>query len=385
MSHEVCFLSEDGRILGDTSFSIPNTLSGFEKLQQKFDVFSIRPLNCRVGMEATGHYWMVLYSWLTEKGFTVELINPIITDAYRHLSVRKAKTDRIDALIIAKVLCLGEYEPAIALTEETLALRQLCRFRLWEVDTCSDLKRKAIALIDQIFPEFSNLFSDMFGMSAKELLVSFTTPEEMARVSTQSLARLLHKVSRGRFGLEKAEQIQTVAKQSIGLRIALDGFVFQLRQIIEQLEFVEHQIENLDQEIAAYMERLDSPIQTIPGIGPVYGSIILSEIGDISRFPGGKQLVSFAGLDASVSQSGDFTGTQMHMSKRGSPYLRRAIFGAAMVASRADPELATYYQGLKARGKHHYVAVGAVARKLCYIIYAVLSENRAFITQPMPE
>jgi transposase len=126
------------------------------------------------------------------------------------------------------------------------------------------------------------------------------------------------------------------------------------------------------------MEKLDSPITSIPGIGPVYGAVILAEIGSINRFPGGKQLVSYAGIDASVHESGEFTGTQSHISKRGSPYLRRAIFGAAFIASWSDPELSDYYKRLRDRGKHHYVAVGAVARKLCYIIYAVLSENRPF-------
>ena len=121
------------------------------------------------------------------------------------------------------------------------------------------------------------------------------------------------------------------------------------------------------------------PIFTsVPGVGPVYGAVILSEIGDIHRFPSGKQLVSYAGIDATVHESGEFQASQMHMSKRGSPYLRRAIWGAAFVASHSDPELTAYYQRLRARGKHHHVAVGAVARKLCYILYAVLSENRPF-------
>ena len=126
------------------------------------------------------------------------------------------------------------------------------------------------------------------------------------------------------------------------------------------------------------MESLDSPITTIPGIGPVYGASILAEIGDIHRFPTGKQLVSYAGLDASVHDSGELKGTETHISKRGSAFLRRAIWGAAFIASHSDPELAAYYQRLRARGKHHSVAVVAVARKLCYIIFAVLSEDRPY-------
>ena len=126
------------------------------------------------------------------------------------------------------------------------------------------------------------------------------------------------------------------------------------------------------------MKQTDSYITTIPGIGPVLGAVILSELGDISRFEDAKKLVAYAGIDAAVNQSGNFEGTEVHMSKRGSPYLRRALYTAANVAAFHDPELSAYYQRLRQRGKHHGVAVGAVARKLCYFIFSVLSENRPY-------
>ena len=254
----------------------------------------------------------------------------------------------------------------------------LCRYRFWQTQTTGDLKRKVIALLDQVFPEYETLFSDIFGMSSKELLKYYTTPEEIASIHTRKLSNILTKASSGRFGKEKALEIKAIARQSIGISFAIEAFVFQIRQLIEQIEFVELQTKSLDEEIESYMKNLNSPVTTIPRIGATYGAVILSELGDISRFPSGKQIVSFAGLDASVHESGEFTGNHSHMSKRGSAYLRRAIFGAAFVASWADPELSSYYKRLRARGKHHNVAVGAVARKLCYIIFAILSENRPF-------
>ena len=180
-------------------------------------------------------------------------------------------------------------------------------------------------------------------------------------------------------GKEKALEIKAVASNSIGITLAVDAFAFQIRQIIEQLEYVEHQVAALDEEISRYMEKLDSPITTTPGIGPVLGATILSEIGDVYRFVSGKQIVSYAGLDAAVNESGEFAGTQSHISKRGSAYLRHALWQAAFVASSHDSELSEYYQRLRSRGKVHSVAVGAVARKLCYILFSVLTENRAFI------
>lgn len=376
--HEVCFLNEEGDVLDGNSFNISNTASGLDKLQTALNKYGLKPDNSVVGMEATGHYWLVLYSWLIEQDFHVKVINPIVTDAYRNMLIRKTKNDRIDAEVVARVLKMGEYQETSVLEDDTMALRQLCRYRLSLIQTTGDLKRKVIALLDQVFPEYNTIFSDVFGMRSKELLKSYTTPEEIASVHTKKLANILAKASKGHFGKEKALEIKAVARQSIGITIATDAFAFQIRQLIEQIEFVERQVESLDREIAGYMETLDSPITTIPGIGPVYGATILAELGDINRFPSGKQIVSYAGLDASVHESGDFIGLQAHMSKRGSAYLRIAIFGAAFIASWADPELSAYYKRLRARGKHHFVAMGAVARKLCYIIYAVLTENRPF-------
>ncbi len=284
-AHEVCFANETGEILDGKSFNIPNTISGIDKLQKKLNKFGLMPDNAIVGMEATGHYWLVLYSWLIEQGFDVKVINPLVTDAYRHMLIRKVKNDRIDAEVVAAVLRLGEYQETAVADNETLALRQLCRFRFWQIESCSDLKRKVIALLDQIFPEYERLFSDVFGMSSRELLKNYTTPEEMASIHTTKLTNILTKASQGRFGKEKALEIKAVAKQSLGITIGVDAFAFQLRQIIEQIDFVETQIAKLDHEIEGYMESLQSPITTLPGVGPVYGAIILSEIGDINRFP----------------------------------------------------------------------------------------------------
>lgn len=376
-SHEVSILDDSKGIL-ESSLKVGNTNEGTRKLLALFEKHNVLPDNCIIGMESTGHYWLVFYSFLVEKGFIVKVINPIVTDAYRNMLVRKVKNDSIDAQVIAKVLMLGEYKESPVANEEALALRQLCRFRSYEVDTCSDLKRKAIALLDQVFPEYCDLFSDIFGITSREVLTNFTTPEELSLINTRKLSNLINKASKGRFGTEKALEMKAIASKSLGIKIATDAFAFQLRQIVEQLDFIDKQVAMLDDQIAEYMKRSNSYITTIPGIGHVLGAVIVSEIADISRFSDAKKIVAYAGLDASVSKSGDFEGLNMHMSKRGSPYLRRAIFTAANVASRSDPELSKYYQSLKSRGKHHNVAVGAVARKLCYIIFAVLSENRPF-------
>ena len=237
-------------------------------------------------------------------------------------------------------------------------------------------------MLDQVFPEYEKLFSDTFGVTSKEVLSNYPTPEDMLAVSTRKLSNLLQKASHGRFGREKAQQLQAVAAGSFGVGFAKDAFAFQIRQLIEQIDFLEGQIRELDAQIAVLLKQTGSYITTIPGIGDTLGAIIISEIGDIHRFDAPGKLVAFAGLDVKVSQSGEFTGSRQKISKRGSPYLRRAIWMAASRAVFCDPVLSAYYQSLRTRGKHHLTAIGAVARKMCNIIFAILTQERPYQTNP---
>lgn len=168
-------------------------------------------------------------------------------------------------------------------------------------------------------------------------------------------------------------------KNSFGVTHCRDTFSFQLRALLEQMRFIETQVADTEAEIHAIMAELDSPITTIPGIGPVLGAVILGEIGDIRRFASPAKLVAYAGIDASVTQSGEFEGTHNRMSKRGSPHLRRALFVASSVAVRFDPDLGAFYQRKRKEGKHHSTGLGAVSRKLCYIIHAILTQNRPYV------
>lgn len=207
----------------------------------------------------------------------------------------------------------------------------------------------------------------------------YTLPEDMISIPADELGKLLSTCSKGRFGLDKAKEIQDKALNSFGVRFALRSFSFQIKQIINQISFLEGQISEIEEEISSMINSLCPVISTITGIGDVLGGAIFSEIGDISRFERANQLVAYAGLDVAVKQSGNFNATDTKISKRGSPYLRRAIWLAAGVAAFRAPALSVYYQNLRQRGKAHGTAIGAVARKLTNIIFAVLRDNKAYI------
>lgn len=377
-NHEASIIDNNGKLLAK-SISFTNSIKGCDKFFSFLSSFNLETSDIIIGMEATGHYWLNLYSYLINLGFTVYAINPIQSDAFRKMYIRQTKNDSKDSFIIAQIMRFGEFSSTSLADEDIMAMRQLSRYRLALVDECSDWKRKCIALLDQVFPEYSNLFSDTFGVTSKELLSRYPLPEDMIKVNPKTLVRLLSKASKGRFSTNKALEIKEKALNTFGVSFAKSAFSFQIKQIISQISFIESQIKELEIEISKLLHSANQVITTITGIGNVLGAIIIGEIGDISRFETAPQLVAYAGLDVAVKQSGEFVGTQTKISKRGSPYLRRAIWLAAIVASFKDPALSQYYESLKARGKHHLTCVGAVARKLTNIIFAVLRDNKPYV------
>ena len=376
-NHEASIIDSSGKSLSK-SISFPNSTKGIEKFNNFIAEFGVTTNNCIIGMEATGHYWISLFSYIVDLGFTCYVINPIQSDAFRKMYVRQTKNDSVDSFIIAQIMRFGEFSISNFSDENTFALRNLTRYRFALVDECSDWKRKLIAILDQVFPEYSSLFSNIYGVASKELLSKYPLPEDMLSIPAEKLGNLLYECSKGRLGINKAEEIQSRARESFGIKFAKRSFSFQIKQIISQISFLEEQLKEIEIEISCLLEDICPVITTITGIGSVLGASIVSEIGNISRFERANQLVAYAGLDTRVKQSGDFSATNTKLSKRGSPYLRCSIWLAATVAAFKDPALSIYYQGLRARGKAHGTAIGAVARKLTNIIFAVLRDQKPY-------
>ena len=375
----VASLVDDKKKVVFKAFSFSNSIVGAESLILKLEAFKNE---LEVGMEATGHYWLSLYSYLVEKNFTVRVINPIQTDGWRQgIEIRKRKTDIIDSLLIADLLRYGDFVETSLSNEDYLSLRNLSRFRSYLISSIGDLKRKTIALLDQVFPEYASSFSNIFGKTSKEILSNFSTPSDFEDINSDDLNTFLESVSRKNYASKKIDELSKKASSSFGINFCLDSFSLQIKMLIEQISFIQNQVSDIENEIEVLLEKLNSPITTIPGIGSVNAATILGEIGDIKRFSNPSKLVAYAGLDASVSQSGEYESTYNHMSKRGSPYLRRALFQSALRAEFCDPVFSDYYQKKISEGKHHLVATNAVARKLCHTIFAVLTKDEPYQVQ----
>jgi transposase len=211
-----------------------------------------------IALEATGHNWLALHSFLREHGLQPRVINPIQSDAFRNMYIRKSKNDDKDAFIIAEVLRFGRYTTSELASEEIVALRQLSRFRFSLVDTIADLKRQVISILDMLFPEYERVSSDLFGKTSSELLMEYTTPEEIVAVNTEELATFMAKRSQNRLGLDKAVELKSDAESSFGIDMALDAYRLQLRLLLQQIRFTEKQLESLNAEIAKRLEAVDS-------------------------------------------------------------------------------------------------------------------------------
>lgn len=375
----VASLVDDKKKVIFKAFSFSNSIDGAESLILKLEAFKNE---LEVGMESTGHYWLSLYSYLVEKNFTVRVINPIQTDGWRQgIEIRKRKTDIIDSLLIADLLRYGDFVETSLSNEDYLSLRNLSRFRSYLISSIGDLKRKTIALLDQVFPEYASSFSNIFGKTSKEILSNFSTPSDFEDINSDDLNTFLESVTRKNYASKKIDELSKKASSSFGINFCLDSFSLQIKMLIEQISFIQNQVSDVENEIEVLLEKLNSPITTIPGIGSVNAATILGEIGDIKRFSNPSKLVAYAGLDASISQSGEYESTYNHMSKRGSPYLRRALFQSALRAEFCDPVFSDYYQKKISEGKHHLVATNAVARKLCHTIFAVLTKDEPYQVQ----
>lgn len=381
--HVVAVRGADGEPCGQ-AVGFGNDERGFSALLGRLAELGVDCSDCIVAMESTGHYWIALWEFLSERGWPVAVVNPVLTDAYRKMdSLRKTKTDKVDALVIAGFARFRGLGPTSVSPEVTDGVKQLTRYRAHLVKERTALKNRATACADRVFPELAEVVGGMKSATARALLRDFGTPGRIAETDIRTLEKAVRTASRGRFGRAKAEEVKAAAKRSVGATFAAESVAFELKSLVDTVEYLDRQIDELEAEACREMDQeVRALLTSIPGIADVSVATIAAEIGAPERFESPKKLVAYAGIDASASDSGDFESAENHMSKRGSSYLRYALMTAADRARVHDPYFGDYYDSMIARGKHHYVAVSGVARKLCGVILAVLRERRPYEPRP---
>ena len=376
-SHMVRVIDSEGKTVYKP-FSIRNNCSGCNVLLERLRKLTNQRSEFILAMESTAHYWLAVYTRLRKEGYRVVVLNPIQTNAMREMFIREAKTDEIDTLIIAETIRFGRYKPSSVPQEKLLALRELCRNRFYLVDMGSDLKRKITALLDQVFPEFETQFDSIFCKSAAAVLKQYPTPEKLSRAQIGKLTEILQTASNGRFGEWKARQLKELARDSFGIPDCEGAYSALLLMYLDQLQSLQDSVAALERRMGELFSQFDSTLTSITGIGLVLGAVILSEIRDISCFASADKLAAYAGLDPKVKQSGETKSSAVHMSKRGSPYLRRAIWLASTTAVQYDPMFKAYYEKKASQGMRHMNIIGHVSKKMTAVIFAVMRDNKAY-------
>jgi transposase len=379
-THAAAGLTAAGKDFGRKIY-FPNSRAGLERLETLLLKALGGPQAVLIGMEATGHYWMPLHTQLTKLGYTVAVVNPIQTSKKFRTCIRKTKTDKLDAQGIARLVLSGEAKTARIPNAATLELRLLVRHRWRLMGIAGDLERFSISLIERLFPEFTDTFPSLRSASGRSLLREIGLAPELLAARSDEVTALLRRVSRKQLSFEKIQNFLVQARQSIGIGSAQQVLVEQLRSVLTLVETIESQIDTLDKELESRMLNLESPLKSLGLHAPLIATIH-AESDPIHDFQHVWQYAAYTGLDPATFQSGNKTGTRIHISKRGSPYLRQALYLAAFCLYRRQRPLQRLYQKCRKSGHHHIDALVIVAHKLARIIWRMLTDNRPFHVNP---
>lgn len=365
--------AETGAVFSSSSVTISNSESGYKKLHEDISAFcgATGDSNVHIGLESTGIYHTNIIRFLLSKDYQVMMINPILTNMVRKASkVHSPKNDNLDSQTICKYMIDNpdKFLPYTLSLYHNEALKSLSRKRFLIVEELRKAKIAVNSLVQLIFPELKALFSNIYGDSAIAVLKEYGTPKNLSRARLSKVAALLH----GRCKCS-AEQLIAAAKSSVG--ISEPHYAFELADAIEEMEHIQRRINAYDVQIKAYVDELCPNLLSIPGVGYTTAGLIVGEIRDIKRFHSADSLVSYSGIDVTVYESGKYKGSHLMPSKKGSRYLRYALFQVARIIWQHDPVYKAYYEKKRAEGKHYYVILGHIQKKLARLIYSILKNG----------
>lgn len=365
--HDCFVMNENGEVIKD-SFSFSNDSIGFNTLLNELQILD-PDQEKRIGLEATGHYGSNLKMFLEKNHFSFMEINPILISRFsKATTLRRTKTDKIDARLIAMYLSTIDFKPYPTKSYHVRNLKSLCRTR------DSLVKQRALQLVrltnvlDLIFPEFKPFFKGSLKSStALYLLDKYRIPSKMARMTVDSFNKMKSKLRRT-ISYARFIELKELAKNTVGNEDPILSFELNLH--LELFKELDSKINDVESLILDEYKNVSSHIHTIPGIGPISAAGIFAEIGNISRFNNPNQLLAFAGLEPSRNQSGeaDYKG---HMVKHGSSYLRQYLMNVAEMQLVHNPILYEYYLKKRHEGKAHRVALSHVAKRLVRIIFSL--------------
>lgn len=372
--HDCFITNEAGEVIRDI-FTFDNTRAGYDQFFNALIELG-DPKQIKVGFESTGHYMNNLMKHLSVKGYSFMVLNPIIVARFRSsTTLRRIKTDTIDARLIAHYLSTVDFESYHLQVYHFPELKSLTRMRERLVKQRSLYLVMLTNRLDLVFPEFKEFFNkDLQSKTAQFILHKYVIPNRIANMNSASYD-MLRRLSKGKFSYAKFVKLKELAASTVGCSNETDELL--ITSILGLYDKINEEINLIESEIESIMIQLDSPTESIPGIGMFSAATIISEFGDLSRFSNADKMVAFAGLDCGRDQSGtqDFKGK---MVKHGSGYLRYALMNVAESMLIHCPSFYEYYNKKRNEGKCHRVALSHVARKLVRLIYKLETSHTRF-------
>lgn len=377
--HRARVISSTGEVLV-SDFSFENNRQGFQSFLHVLE--NLNPSHkIKIGFESTGHYGNNLKNFLINHGYDFMEIHPILINRFsKAYTLRKTKTDQVDASSICFYLTSVDYQPYLSKFYHINQLKSLTRFRDSLIKHRSQQLQAMTNILDYIFPEFKPFFNGSLKSSTcLYLLRNYGVPSKMARLTIASYDKMKSQLRRT-ITYAQFCKLKELAKNTVGSEDPLR--TFQLQACLELYTELNRQVVESEQLIESEFSKIDSYLQTIPGIGLISAASIYSEVGCFTRFNHPDKLVAFCGLDAAYYQSGEaeFTG---RMVKHGSSYLRQYIMNVATTSVMHNPILYDYYHKKRSEGKHHRIALSHVAKKLIRIIYKLETDSIEFNTDQM--
>ena len=383
--HACVMMDLGAQVLGRFKFS--NSRQGFEKLLERVYMVQTETQSNHLlfGMEPSGHYWRNLAYFLEGQGHRFRLVNPFTLKRHREgQDLSRTKNDYRDAAMVAELLRTGKFTLTRLTYGQRAELRRTFILYTRLVDDRARQKTLLRGVPDCLFPEFTQVFKDPLGLTARAVLLACPAPHKIREKGLEEFASLVREAYRGRrLTLGKLRALHEVAKESIGIQAENRALALEVRTILQLIELLDCQIEEVEAQLIEQFLALEESIYllSIKGIGPITGAGILAEIGDISTYQSVKSLTKLGGINPSQNDSGGHRGTYTPMTKKGRARLRRVVYQAALCCIAHNPVFQADYRRLRERKRNplpRMKAVGAMMNKLLRVVYALLKERRVF-------
>lgn len=366
-------------------FSFTNNITGFERIESKIVQLQAKTGADRVvvGMEPTGHYWKALGWWLRERGHLVVMVNPMLVKRHKEdLDNSPSKSDPKDTGVIADLVQQGKFMECLLPTGVYADLRVLTVTRGQQRRKLSSGLCNLQAILDEFFPEFTDVFKDPLGMGATWVLMNCPTPKHILELSLEELAEGLKKAANGRLGIKRAKQLMAAAERSIGVPEGTEAASLRMLSAVKEVMFWKDELQATELAMHRALEQtgLGDFLTSIPGVGLVTAARFLGEIGDPNQYESPRQLVKLAGLNVVENSSGKYRG-QTTISKRGRPGLRCLLYQAAFRIVAHSAEFKALYEHYITRAENplkRKEALVVIGTKLLRVMFALATQKKMY-------